>query len=86
MIAGIAMLSSGTSWLASAMTPDVPMMAVSARMTGTEAATSAPKVSARMSSVKPNDRNCELPSSALVLSSISFWKLASPYCSIAIPE
>ena len=41
MIAGSAMLSIGISWLAIATTPDVPRMAVIARMTGTDAATSA---------------------------------------------
>ena len=61
------------------------MIAVSARMTGTEAATSAPNVSARMSSVMPNDLNCELPSSALVWSAIDFSRLASPNCSMARP-
>ena len=71
MIAGSAISSIGISWLARAMTPEVPRIAVIARMIGTEAATSAPKVSARMISVIPSDFICEAPSSSLAAASSS---------------
>ncbi len=85
MIAGIAMSSIGNAWLTSAITPLVPSTAVRARTTGTAAATSAPNVRARMSSVTPKDMSCELPSSAAAASSSCFVMLASPNCSTAMP-
>jgi hypothetical protein len=74
--------SIGKTWLVSSTRPNAAMMAVSAKTTGSTAATKAPNASSRMITVTGTDRSSARWKSLPAESSAALAKLASPNSSI----
>ncbi len=77
--------SIGEIWLGSATRPSAAMTVVMPMSIGTSAATSEPKASTRISSVRGNDSSSALPRSDEKVSLSSLFELTEPNCSIRRP-